>query len=184
MQLNITPIDHALRGQLEHRLVSKHNMSSVTANAALDDMLGYLHTIAHNPGTGLGPSEIVDVAWHEFILHTADYMAYCEQVFGRYIHHRPNRQGEVGRPIADTAKFMAEHGIVYDPQLWTGKHECDNKCDPNPGGPNCDSGRIGDPTLVFADQLGHVMTKCTVDCDGGNGGGPSGCGSGGGGGCS
>lgn len=35
------------------------------------------------------PSELVDKVWHEFILHTREYMDFCERHFGEYIHHRP-----------------------------------------------------------------------------------------------
>ncbi len=35
------------------------------------------------------PSRVVDVAWHEFILHTRDYHEFCEQAFGHYFHHNP-----------------------------------------------------------------------------------------------
>jgi len=33
------------------------------------------------------PSQVVDIAWHEFILHTKDYHNFCDHVFGRYFHH-------------------------------------------------------------------------------------------------
>lgn len=35
------------------------------------------------------PSRIVDVVWHEFILHTRDYHNFCQQGFGYYFHHNP-----------------------------------------------------------------------------------------------
>lgn len=35
------------------------------------------------------PSQAVDVAWHEFILHTRAYQAFCLAVFGRFLHHTP-----------------------------------------------------------------------------------------------
>ncbi|HEX8550130.1 MAG TPA: hypothetical protein VF681_01110 [Abditibacteriaceae bacterium] len=35
------------------------------------------------------PSQIVDDAWHEFILFTRDYNDFCLQAFGRYLHHTP-----------------------------------------------------------------------------------------------
>ena len=35
------------------------------------------------------PSRVVDVAWHEFILHTRDYDWFCKQAFGHYFHHNP-----------------------------------------------------------------------------------------------
>jgi hypothetical protein len=35
------------------------------------------------------PSHAVDEAWHGFILCTARYTAFCEQTYGRYLHHHP-----------------------------------------------------------------------------------------------
>jgi hypothetical protein len=35
------------------------------------------------------PSEVVDDLWHEFILYTRDYEAFCKQAFGRFFHHTP-----------------------------------------------------------------------------------------------
>ena len=35
------------------------------------------------------PSKIVDIAWHEFILDTRTYQAFCQQAFDRFLHHTP-----------------------------------------------------------------------------------------------
>lgn len=35
------------------------------------------------------PSQVVDDLWHEFILHTRHYEAFCRQAFGRFLHHTP-----------------------------------------------------------------------------------------------
>ncbi|MDH5654238.1 MAG: hypothetical protein OEZ39_20480 [Gammaproteobacteria bacterium] len=35
------------------------------------------------------PSQVVDVAWHEFILFTREYQEFCHQAFGRFLHHTP-----------------------------------------------------------------------------------------------
>lgn len=35
------------------------------------------------------PSQVVDQLWHEFILYTRHYQAFCAQAFGRYMHHTP-----------------------------------------------------------------------------------------------
>ncbi len=35
------------------------------------------------------PSQVVDDAWHEFILFTRAYQAYCKQALGRFLHHVP-----------------------------------------------------------------------------------------------
>jgi hypothetical protein len=35
------------------------------------------------------PSKVVDAAWHEFILHTHAYEAWCSAAFGKLMHHTP-----------------------------------------------------------------------------------------------
>lgn len=35
------------------------------------------------------PSQVVDVAWHEFILFTSNYAEFCNKAFGRFLHHSP-----------------------------------------------------------------------------------------------
>jgi hypothetical protein len=35
------------------------------------------------------PSQVVDVAWHEFILFTRNYQVFCDKALGRYLHHTP-----------------------------------------------------------------------------------------------
>lgn len=35
------------------------------------------------------PSQAVDDAWHEFILFTRQYDQFCNQAFGRFLHHTP-----------------------------------------------------------------------------------------------
>jgi len=35
------------------------------------------------------PSKVVDDLWHEFILFTQHYDAFCKQAFGKFLHHTP-----------------------------------------------------------------------------------------------
>lgn len=35
------------------------------------------------------PSQVVDVAWHEFILFTRQYEFFCDKALGRFLHHTP-----------------------------------------------------------------------------------------------
>ncbi|WP_280154719.1 hypothetical protein [Piscinibacter sp. XHJ-5] len=35
------------------------------------------------------PSQVADDLWHEFILYTKNYQAFCERAFGRFFHHTP-----------------------------------------------------------------------------------------------
>jgi hypothetical protein len=35
------------------------------------------------------PSQITDELWHEFILYTQNYQAFCQCAFGQFLHHSP-----------------------------------------------------------------------------------------------
>ncbi|MBP6748323.1 MAG: hypothetical protein KA144_01680 [Xanthomonadaceae bacterium] len=35
------------------------------------------------------PSQAADELWHEFILYTRHYQAFCDKAFGRFLHHTP-----------------------------------------------------------------------------------------------
>jgi len=35
------------------------------------------------------PSQVADDLWHEFILYTKGYDAFCRRAFGRFLHHTP-----------------------------------------------------------------------------------------------
>ena len=35
------------------------------------------------------PSQLADELWHEFILNTREYAAFCQKAFGRMLHHTP-----------------------------------------------------------------------------------------------
>lgn len=35
------------------------------------------------------PSQVADELWHEFILHTKDYAAFCDKAFGQFMRHTP-----------------------------------------------------------------------------------------------
>jgi hypothetical protein len=50
------------------------------------------------------PSKVVDDAWHELILMTRHYDAFCQSAFGRYLHHTPKEQmvEPLDRSLANT----------------------------------------------------------------------------------
>lgn len=40
------------------------------------------------------PTEKLDDAWHDFILHTKLYAEYCQKNFNSFIHHNPSLTNE------------------------------------------------------------------------------------------
>jgi hypothetical protein len=60
------------------------------ADMALEGLRAWYLACLEADGELLGmPSRAVDVAWHEMILMTREYHAFCEKAFGRYLHHSP-----------------------------------------------------------------------------------------------
>jgi hypothetical protein len=58
----------------------------------------WLICCAYRDGEQLGmPSAAVDWAWHEFILDTPAYHAFCRRAFGGYLHHVP--EADMAVPI-------------------------------------------------------------------------------------
>jgi hypothetical protein len=46
------------------------------------------------------PSRAVDDAWHEFILDSLAYTAFCEEALGAYLHHTPDEAMSTPMPSA------------------------------------------------------------------------------------
>lgn len=65
------------------------------------------------------PSQVVDVAWHEFILYTRSYRDFCRRAFGRFLHHTP---AEAMRSPHD-----AQDGIKRAWRLACGRERIDSK---------------------------------------------------------
>lgn len=57
--------------------------------AALREALRFMHLAASNTQGKLTPSVRVDLAWHEFILCTKAYDEFCQEHFGKFVHHYP-----------------------------------------------------------------------------------------------
>jgi hypothetical protein len=66
----------------------------------------------------------VDEAWHQFVLFTAEYTAFCAKYFGRYRHHAPSNAPDTGvrhAPEATLAEFGDRYREVFGtelPEVW------------------------------------------------------------------
>lgn len=133
------------------------------------------------------PSQVVDDAWHAFILFTRAYDQFCRQAFGRFLHHTPAEAMQAPTMAQDGIKRAWRLACTRDgidpknparlPLLFSIDTELDIpngfryalNCNAVPGTQNAGS--------YCASHIG-----CGSGC-GGDGGGSSGCGGDGGGGC-
>lgn len=71
------------------------------------------------------PSHAVDEAWHGFILCTAAYARFCDDAYGRFLHHHPEGGGtgghgsmeaQLGRTVVAWSLVAepGEEGVLWD----------------------------------------------------------------------
>ena len=66
---------------------------------------------------GVNPSKEVDDMWHWFILHTKQYIEFCGEFFGHYVHHSPADTADVDAYQA-TRHAVAERFGALDIEIW------------------------------------------------------------------
>lgn len=131
-------VDHKVFERVANRVISEQAVSWDEAARIVDQALVFLAGCAENPGRALTPSLLVDWGWHAFILHTSDYMEFCERIAGGYIHHCPlDGDGEGGMGSEDTMKLLQEQGLPVDEKLWLGGGDakCSEQCCKGKGAP-------------------------------------------------
>jgi len=115
--------------RLTHRITTDHHdIEHDTAQRILDQALAFLAACATTPQP-IGPSDLVDIGWHTFILYTRDYAQFCDRIAGRFIHHAPDDQpGNVsGTPLSATIDAIRAAGYRFDPDLWPSAADCSDK---------------------------------------------------------
>ena len=86
--------DYRFPAELRNRLQANTGLTLEQSGRVLEGLRQYFlaclaaqrKAIAKEVGM---PSKAVDAAWHEFIVLTKEYAKFCEQAFGRYLHHTP-----------------------------------------------------------------------------------------------
>jgi len=134
------------------------------------------------------PSNLVDDAWHEFILDTASYIEFCEGAFGEYLHHTPEET--MGIPmreaLADTIRAWdrSDMGADGESVLWQldSRLGVSGSLQIDPAALHAARTRVPYPATYGWAFGGAYLAMGGGDPGGGGGGGEGGGGEGGGGG--
>ncbi len=81
---------------VEDRLVKVEGWPKKAAVKAVQFYRNYLCLRKKYPDLELPPSYEIDEAWHAHVLHTEDYVKFCDDVFGCYLHHHPHVANQGG----------------------------------------------------------------------------------------
>jgi len=76
---------------LTSKVIEKYpHLNENQARHVVDGLREYFHLCNTAGRTMVSmPSQVVDVAWHEFILFTRQYERFCKKSLGRFLHHTP-----------------------------------------------------------------------------------------------
>jgi hypothetical protein len=154
------------------------------------------------------PSQVADDLWHEFILYTREYQAFCRKAFGGFLHHTPavvlsadrkNNEGlrrvwwqcckeENIDPVhpsrlpllfALDAKFKIAGGFIYHPQCEQLRKDGGATAGAAYCGGDFASSSVDGSTAGFGDSASDGSGGDSSGGDGGGGDGGGGCGGGG-----
>ncbi|WP_233625410.1 hypothetical protein [Actinoplanes sp. ATCC 53533] len=118
-----------LADRLVARITAEHpELPAGMPARILDQALAFLGTCA-TATEPIGPSDLVDIGWHTFILYTHEYAAFCDKIAGRFIHHVPDDSPTGDEwptaPQADpvtlsaTVAAVRRAGYRIDAELWS-----------------------------------------------------------------
>lgn len=95
--------------------------TAAETDRALAEVIKFLMLAAENSRGALTPSARVDLAWHEFILFTRTYQQFCDQQFGKLIHHEPSANHELNSgQYAETLQRYRERFGDPPANFWGG----------------------------------------------------------------
>lgn len=116
-------VDADLFDRLAAFCADEYGLEPCVAERVMDQGLAFLDVMGRT-GEGLSPSRQVDPAWHTFMLHSAEYTAWCHERYGRYLHHAPNSRYRDPSTMVDVVAKIRAAGYAVDEGLWGTKAEC------------------------------------------------------------
>jgi hypothetical protein len=100
--INAYQFPATLRGKLalKHTQLTPEQLDLVYS-ATRHFFLACLDVDAVKRGRSVGmPSRVVDDVWHDFMLMSREYTAFCNKAFGGYLHHAPDGEMNVSMSTA------------------------------------------------------------------------------------
>lgn len=71
------------------RLSAEYNWDNEFVDSAIDEYYRFIQLHVTYPSETIVPGIVVDKVWHDHILHTKNYIKFCNDCFGEYMHHDP-----------------------------------------------------------------------------------------------
>ncbi|TQK44744.1 hypothetical protein FBY35_6268 [Streptomyces sp. SLBN-118] len=118
-----TLVNAELFDRLTDFCAEEYGLERSVAERVMDQGLAFLDVMG-STGETLSPSKLIDPAWHTFMLHSPQYTAWCQERYGRYIHHAPNSRYRDKAAMVDVVGKIRAAGYAVDESLWGTKADC------------------------------------------------------------
>jgi len=99
-----------------NRFCLENNMSEDEARLAFQETKKFIILCATEREHDYSPSTIIDVMWHQFILHSRDYFRFCDLI-GGYVHHQPSESHKPDRYTKTLKALKGKFGDI-NPSYW------------------------------------------------------------------
>jgi hypothetical protein len=150
--------------QVVDRIAKEHNLSLGEAEKIFLATKQFLYICGTRNGTW-GPTFEIDKGWHEFLMYTRQYQKFCQRFFGRFIHHRPNVNGEPIDHMRPKRTLLAAIEVFGKENL----SDCWEYSNPQGTirlGPNTPNLEKWEPLISSAQQGGPCDSCGCSPCDG------------------
>lgn len=121
-------------GHVRDRVLKEGAVSEEIIDVAIAEYRKFMILFALGFGKLAMCSREVDEVWHTHILFTQDYINFCNQLIGKYVHHMPDTsETPVGADSVERflGAYEQVHGSV--PSIWNSQNTlCGHDCDGRP----------------------------------------------------
>ncbi len=100
----------------EHALEIGDAPSEADLDRGVFGLKQYYAVALLDPANAHAVSAPLDPFWHAHILHTEQYIPFCEKVVGEYMHHRPLDHGV--RAHVDAVRCLYEYTLEILPKIF------------------------------------------------------------------
>jgi hypothetical protein len=91
---------------------------TIEMNKCITEYRKFMFVCAKYPNTNFGMAGTVDMVWHEHILHTKDYMDFCNNICGTYVHHEPSTSNFKPDSYKRTLDYLKMEFGSPDTSIW------------------------------------------------------------------
>ena len=104
---------------LETKIILASDLETASSvKNSVTETVRFLYLCSVNSST-LTPSLRVDETWHQLLLFTRSYQAFCNAELGRFVHHQPSNQPACQRAqYLATLAFYEDTFKAPDPEFW------------------------------------------------------------------